>query len=227
MPMAAARGEAGSTEPDSCPCLGAAWPHAYLTSGTAPLPPGKQRSPTNPGKTASAQAALRAPLRVGWPAPWALPRGAALARGPEETLWLKRKMELKRKGCALAACSERHGQGCAVREDLPPLDTQTSLGHSPGTATHTDESALGPGNTMHTAEAKQAAPGRWGRVRRQRRILPTFRDGSWLFLGFFLGAKIWSYSSAYSSSRLLGFLRRFRSEMTASNRERGQLLGLG
>lgn len=38
---------------------------------------------------------------------------------------------------------------------------------------------------------------------------------SCVFFCFFLGANIWSYSSVYSRSHLLGFLRRFFSDRTA------------
>lgn len=47
----------------------------------------------------------------------------------------------------------------------------------------------------------------------------TLRNDSRL-LFFFLGANIWSYSSAYSRSRLLGFLRRFFSDSATEKKER-------
>lgn len=44
------------------------------------------------------------------------------------------------------------------------------------------------------------------------------------FFCFFLGANIWSYSSVYSRSHLLGFLRRFFSDRTAKRGETSSVL---
>lgn len=47
----------------------------------------------------------------------------------------------------------------------------------------------------------------------------TWCTCSCTFFCFFLGANIWSYSSVYSRSHLLGFLRRFFSDRTAKRED--------
>lgn len=60
--------------------------------------------------------------------------------------------------------------------------------------------------------------------RTNKRLEHTLCTCSCTFFCFFLGANIWSYSSVYSRSHLLGFLRRFFSDRTARRGETSSAL---